>query len=85
MLMKKISLKALLSTLLMVVLLILIFTGALLYFGKTGVIWGISRGVLRKFHFFTAVSMCVLVTVHLSLNCRLFLSELRALRKRGGS
>jgi len=77
--MKKRSFKAVLSTLLIVLFLLLAFTGALLYFGKTGVVWGFSRHILREAHFWVAISMCVLIPVHLILNFRLFKSELKAL------
>ena len=71
--------KAILSTLLILIFLFMVFTGALLYFGKTGVVLGISRYVLREAHFWVAVSMCVLIPVHLIVNMRLYRSELRAL------
>ena len=79
--MNKPSFKAILSTLLILGFLLLALTGALLYFGKTGVVLGISRHELRAIHFWTAVSVCVLAAVHLCLNCRVYLSELRSLRR----
>ena len=78
--MKKLSIKAVLSTLLILVFLCLAFTGALLYFGKTGVVLGISRYMLREIHFWVAVTMCALIPVHLILNLRIFRAELRSLR-----
>ena len=81
--MSKQSLKAVLSTVLALLLMFLAATGALLYFGKTGVVWGFSRQSLREIHFWAAVSMCVLIPVHLILNCRLYLAEVRALMKKG--
>ena len=78
--MKKLSVKAILSTLLILIFLILAFTGALLYFGRTGVVLGFSRHFLREAHFWTAVSMCVLIPVHLVLNLRIYRAELRTLR-----
>ena len=82
--MKKLT-KAILSSLLILVYLLLAFTGALLYFGKTGVVLGIPRYILRETHFWVAIAMCVLIPVHLFLNLRVYLAELRALRggKRG--
>ena len=82
--MKKLPLRAILSTLLILIVLFLAFTGALLYFGKTGVIWGIARGALRGIHFWFAVSMFIAAAAHLVLNCRLYLASLRELMKRKG-
>ena len=73
------TVKAVLTTLLILVFLCLVFTGALLYFGKTGVVWGIPRHALREFHFYVAVSMCVLIPVHLIFNFRLYIAELKSL------
>ena len=79
--MKKTSLKTAISTLLILFILSLALTGALLYFGKTGMIWGISRNVLREIHFWVAVVLCVLIVMHLILNRRLYLAGLRRGRK----
>ena len=76
------SFKAVLSTILALLFLLLAATGVLLYFGKTGVIWGFSRQSLREIHFWAAASMCVFIPVHLILNCRLYLAELRVLMKK---
>ena len=81
--MKKPALKSILSTLLILMVLFLAITGALLYFGKTGMVWGISRYILREVHFYVAISMCVLAAIHLVLNCRLYLAGLKTIRKRG--
>jgi len=78
--MKRQHFKAILSTLLILIFLFMVITGALLYFGKTGVIWGVSRFVLREAHFWVAVSLCVFIPVHLIFNLRLYKSELRSLR-----
>jgi len=78
--MKKLSVKAVLSTLLILVFLCLAFTGALLYFGRTGMVLGFSRHMLRETHFWVAASMCVLIPVHLILNLRIYRAEVRALR-----
>ena len=79
--MKKLSIKAILSVILILIFLILAFTGALLHFGKTGVVLGISRHILRQIHFWIAASMCVLIPVHLFLNLHTLRTELRTLRK----
>ena len=77
--MKKLSFKAILSSLLILAFLFMASTGALLYFGKTGMVLGISRYLLREAHFWVAVSICVLIVVHFCLNLRVYLAELRAL------
>jgi len=81
--MKKPFLKAILSTLLILIVLFLALSGALLYFGKTGMVWGISRQALREFHFCVAIAMCLLAAVHLVLNFRLYTTGLKALARRG--
>ena len=80
--MKNIRFKAAVSTLLILMIIFLAFTGTLLYFGKTGMICGISRGVLRQIHFWAAAFICVLIIVHLVMNRRLYLAGLRARRIR---
>jgi len=79
--MKLLAIKGILSSILLFLFLYLAFSGALLYFGKTGVILGITRYALREAHFWAALSMCALIPVHLLLNRRLYLSELRSLRR----
>ena len=79
--MKRSAIKAILSILLLFIFLLLVFTGALLYFGKTGVVWGISRYVLREAHFWIAISMCVLIPVHFVLNFRILRSELQIINR----
>ena len=78
--MKRMVIKAVLTTLLILVFLCLVFTGALLYFGKTGVVLGISRYALREIHFIAAVSICVLIPAHLFFNFQLYRAEMKALR-----
>ena len=80
--MKKAAIKGVLSTILMMAFAFLAVTGALLYFGKTGVIWGVSRQFLRSAHFWVAVSICVLIIAHITLNFRLYRSELQPIKKR---
>ena len=80
--MKKAHLKAIVSTLLILSFLFLAFSGALLHFGKTGVVLGMPRGALRTTHFYVAVFACVLIIIHLTLNCGVYLKELRSLWKR---
>ena len=80
--MKKNHIKAMLSGLLLLAFLVLAISGAMLYFGKTGVILGLPRGSLRDAHALTALIMCVLVLAHLFLNRRVFSSELKSLIER---
>ena len=80
--MKKSIIKAVISTLLLLTVLLLAATGALLYFGKTGLVWGISRYFLREFHFYMAIFMCVLAVVHMVLNFRQYFSALCAIMRR---
>jgi len=76
----KLSIKAVLSTTLLLLFVVLMFSGALLYFGRTGVVLGFSRHFLRAAHLRAALIMCVLVPIHLFFNMRLFKSELKSLR-----
>jgi len=73
-------LKVVLSTLLILLFLFLAFTGALLYFGKTGIVLGFARSALRGAHFAAAVSMFVLIPIHFFANFRLYKAELKAAR-----
>ena len=80
---KQLSVKAVLSSLLIMIFLFLAVSGAMMYFAKTGMVLGIPRGALRSAHAITAFSMCVLIPIHLFSNRRLYLNELKALSKRG--
>ena len=83
--MKLPAIKGIISSLLLLLIICLAITGTILYFGKTGMIWGIPRNVLRNAHTVMAVSMCILVVVHIVLNFRMYRAELRALvRKKTG-
>ena len=79
--MKLTVLRAVISTLLLLAFILLVFSGALLYFAKTGVVWGVPRYVLRSLHICAAAAMCVCAPVHLIINRRQYLAELRASRK----
>ena len=80
--MKLTAVKAILSTILIPDFIILALSGALLYFGKTGVIWGMSRYAIRNAHTVAAVLMCIIIPVHVFINRRIYLAELRALNKK---
>jgi len=80
--MNKFRLKVVVSSLLLLLLLFLATSGALLYFGKTGVVMGFPRNDIRNTHTWAAVLMCVLGLAHLVLNRRQYFSELKSLGKR---
>ena len=80
--MKKLSVKAILSSLLLLLFLFLAISGAALYFSKTGMALGIPRALLRQAHFMAAAASCVLAALHFIINFKQYVAELRAL---GGS
>jgi len=82
--MKKLAFKAIISTLLLLIVIFLALTGAMLYFGKTGVILGFSRHVLRNAHTLIGTVLCLFAAVHLGINMRMYRKELFALFKRRG-
>jgi len=80
--MNRLSVKAVISSLLLLAFLFLAASGAMLYFGKTGVVLGFARGAIRNAHTSAAVVMCVLVVLHLIMNRSLYMREIKALAKR---
>jgi len=80
--MKRLPVKAIISSLLLLAFLFLAISGAMLYFGKTGVVMGFARAALRNAHTWAAAFMCILVCVHLILNFRIYISELKSLARR---
>ena len=70
--------RAAVSCLLMLLFVYLATSGALLYFGKTGVVMGMARSTLRETHGGAALLMCALVIVHVCLNRRLLRGEWKA-------
>ena len=77
--MKKQFVKAVISSLLLLLFLFLAISGAMLYFGKTGVVLGFARHTLREIHAIVALLMCLLIVVHFILNIRIYTSGLKAL------
>jgi len=75
----KLRTKAILSSLLLLIFLFLAVSGAALYFNKTGIALGIARASLRQAHFIAAASLCLLIIVHIIINFKQYLAELRAL------
>ena len=80
--MNKLALKAVISTILLLIVLFLALTGAILYFGKTGVILGVSRHVLRNAHTLIGAVLCLFAAIHLGINMRVYRKELLSLFKR---
>ena len=75
--MNKLKIKAVISSILILAVIFLAVSGALLFFGKTGVVLGIARSTLRNIHFWVAVSMCLLAAIHLFMNRKQYLAGLR--------
>ena len=73
------SVKAVISSLLLLTFLFMAASGAMLYFGKTGIVLGFARGAIRNAHTLAAVVMGVLATLHLIMNCSLYMSEMKVL------
>jgi cytochrome b subunit of formate dehydrogenase len=81
--MKQLSLKAFLSSLLLVFLVFLGVSGMMLYYGKTGLILGFARHGVRQAHFYAGAMLCLLALLHVYLNRRFYAGELRALSGKG--
>jgi len=62
----------LLSGLMLLVLLLVSVSGAMLFYGRTGVVLGVSRASLLHFHFRCALLFIVLALCHFSLNFKQF-------------
>ena len=77
----KLRLKGILSSVLIVLFLVVAVSGAMLYFGRTGLIMGIPRGVIRDAHIWSGFAMTAAVPLHLILNLRVFRGELKSLAK----
>jgi len=75
------KLRAVVSSLLLLVFVFLAFSGALLYFGKTGMVMGMPRHILRGAHFWAAMLICALAALHLTINRRMYAGELKSLLK----
>ena len=74
-------LKALISSLLLLLFLFLAFSGALLYFGKTGMVMGFARNTLREAHAWAAALTCILAAVHFFINRRIYLAEVKSITR----
>ena len=62
---------------LLLLLLFISITGAMLYLGKTGLIFGISRALVLRFHARCAMIFLALALCHLALNFKTLLAGLR--------
>lgn len=77
--MKRIRLKAILSSFLLLMFLLLFASGVMLHIGKTGLILGFSRAFLTHFHAWLSLLLLLLICCHLVLNWRMFCMELKKL------
>jgi len=77
---KQLPVRAIISSLLLLLFLFLAFSGALLHVGKTGLVLGIARHALRDAHAIAALLTCVLIPIHVFFNRRLYLKALRTLQ-----
>ena len=77
--MNRMRLKALLSSLLFLLFLAISVTGAMLYFGKTGLILGFRRIALLRFHGCCSFAFFALALCHITLNLRLYAQEAKKL------
>ncbi|MCL2163541.1 MAG: DUF4405 domain-containing protein [Oscillospiraceae bacterium] len=77
--MKRIPLKAILSSLMLFNVFLLAVSGAMLYFGQTGLILGIRRSLLLKLHVGVSLLFLLFCALHLFLNFKLYRTELKKL------
>ena len=79
--MTRMRIKAMASIALFLFLLVISVSGAMLYFGKTGLILGVSRALLLNIHARCSLLFAALVILHLALNFSLLKEELKKLFK----
>jgi len=77
--MKRMRIKALISSMLILLLLAVSVSGAILYFGKTGVVLGFTRAFLLRFHAWCGLLFLAFGACHLALNFKLLTQEIRRL------
>lgn len=75
------SLRGIISTILIAAFIFSYGTGAILYFSKTGMWFLFSRGFIKNVHVIFTVTMGVGVLLHLYLNRKMYVSEVKALTK----
>ena len=74
--------KAILSSLLILIFLLLFTSGVMLHIGRTGLILGFSRSFLTHFHAWLSLLLLLLIGCHVVLNWRIFRMELKKLFSR---
>jgi len=73
--MRRGKIKAIISTVLLVLMLIVLITGIAMYFVKGGIILGIPRYYVTTIHVWCAFILAVFAIVHFILNAKIFKSE----------
>jgi cytochrome b subunit of formate dehydrogenase len=76
------KIKAVLSALLVICFILVMVTGLMTYFGKTGLILGIPRGYIHSVHTWSGFVMGAAVILHFILNVRIFKGEWRGFFKK---
>ena len=78
--------RAILSSLLIIVFVVVAFTGIGLYFAPADPVgwsfFGLKKMQLEKLHTVSGFVMIGLIIVHLSLNFKMFIGELKSLKRR---
>ena len=74
--------KGILSTVMIVAVLVVMFTGVLLFFFKGGMIMGVARAHLLSVHGWTAIVFFVCIVLHFILNFKVYISELKKKSKK---
>lgn len=82
--MKTLRFKAILSSLLILLLAAITVTGAMLYIGKAGLILGFRRISVLRFHGRCSLAFLALAACHLASNFHLYAQELKTLFRKGG-
>ncbi len=71
--------KALISTLLIIIVILMFITGGVLYFSEYGMWLVFTRKAIKNFHVFLALIMGLCVIIHFALNFKTYAVELRKL------
>lgn len=73
------SVRGVISTILIAAFIFSYGTGAVLYFSKTGMWLIFSRGFIKNLHVVCTITMGLCVIIHLILNRKLYISEVKSL------
>lgn len=76
------AVRAVLSSVLLIAFLLLVLSGAMLYFGKTGLILGFSRSAIRDCHLLAALLMTCIAPIHVWFNRHMYKHELGSLAQK---